>query len=155
MSLEVLHTRQLHTHTVHSQSAHTAVHVVTLYRDTIHTLHTTHTHTHTHAHTHYTLPLAQCTHSPHYRPFVHHMFTAYNCVDLWHPLPSHGRTHTPIKKGGIGPVNIPLVADVTKQIARAYGVLNEETGVALRCAFHTSTPPTHPRLLFLPLWAQP
>jgi len=42
--------------------------------------------------------------------------------------------------GGLGPVNIPLVADTSKQISRAYGVLveNEEDtmfGAALRGLF--------------------
>ena len=37
--------------------------------------------------------------------------------------------------GGIGPIRYPLVADLTKQIARDYGVLLEEGGVALRGLF--------------------
>ena len=68
----------------------------------------------------------------------------WTCV----PLSYHGRTHTPVKKGGIGPVNIPLMADVTKKIARDYGVLNEETGVALRCVPYNNLLPTK-GLLFL------
>ncbi|WP_374763371.1 peroxiredoxin [Yunchengibacter salinarum] len=42
---------------------------------------------------------------------------------------------TPVEKGGIGPVKFPLVADITKQIARDYDVLIEEDGVALRGTF--------------------
>jgi peroxiredoxin (alkyl hydroperoxide reductase subunit C) len=38
-------------------------------------------------------------------------------------------------KGGLGPVRFPLVADLTKQIARDYGVLIEGAGVALRGTF--------------------
>jgi peroxiredoxin (alkyl hydroperoxide reductase subunit C) len=41
---------------------------------------------------------------------------------------------TPRKEGGIGPIKYPLVADLTKQIARDYGVLLD-AGVALRGLF--------------------
>lgn len=46
----------------------------------------------------------------------------------------------PRESGGLGGVTIPLVADVTKQIARDYGVLVEDpsdelAGVSLRAAF--------------------
>ena len=41
---------------------------------------------------------------------------------------------TPVEKGGIGPVRFPMVADLTKQIARDYGVLTD-AGVALRGTF--------------------
>lgn len=61
---------------------------------------------------------------------------------------SFHRSHTPVKKGGIGPVNIPLMADVTKKIARDYGVLNEETGVALRWVPNNNLLPSK-GLLFL------
>ena len=42
---------------------------------------------------------------------------------------------TPVEKGGIGQVQYPLVADLTKQIGRDYGVLLEDGGVALRGTF--------------------
>ncbi len=42
--------------------------------------------------------------------------------------------NTPVEKGGIGNVQYPLVADLTKQIARDYGVLFNES-VALRGLF--------------------
>jgi peroxiredoxin (alkyl hydroperoxide reductase subunit C) len=42
--------------------------------------------------------------------------------------------NTPVKQGGIGPVKFPLVADLDKQIARAYGVLLNDA-VALRGLF--------------------
>lgn len=42
--------------------------------------------------------------------------------------------NTPVEKGGIGPVNYPLIADVTHAIAQAYGVEHPEAGVALRAA---------------------
>ena len=42
------------------------------------------------------------------------------------------------KKGGLGPMKIPLLADITKQVSKDYGVLIEEggdAGVALRGIF--------------------
>ncbi len=42
--------------------------------------------------------------------------------------------NTPRKEGGIGNIKYPLVADITKQISRDYGVLTEG-GVALRGTF--------------------
>ncbi len=43
--------------------------------------------------------------------------------------------NTPRKQGGIGPIRYPLVSDLTKQIARDFGVLLEDGGVALRGLF--------------------
>ncbi|KAH9593329.1 Peroxiredoxin [Trypanosoma melophagium] len=43
--------------------------------------------------------------------------------------------NTPRKKGGLGEMNIPVLSDFTKEIARDYGVLIEEQGVALRGLF--------------------
>jgi peroxiredoxin (alkyl hydroperoxide reductase subunit C) len=42
--------------------------------------------------------------------------------------------NTPVNEGGLGPVKFPMVADITKQIARDYGVLVNES-VALRGTF--------------------
>lgn len=42
--------------------------------------------------------------------------------------------NTPIEKGGIGAIDYPLIADVTKNIARDYGILINES-VALRGLF--------------------
>lgn len=42
--------------------------------------------------------------------------------------------NTPVAQGGIGPVRFPLVADLTKDIARSYGVLLDG-GIALRGLF--------------------
>ncbi len=42
---------------------------------------------------------------------------------------------TPRAKGGIQGVTYPLVADLTKSIARSFGVLIEEKGIALRGLF--------------------
>nr|WP_041795158.1 peroxiredoxin [Pararhodospirillum photometricum] len=41
---------------------------------------------------------------------------------------------TPVEEGGLGPVRFPLVADLTKNIARSYGVLTGDA-VALRGSF--------------------
>jgi len=43
--------------------------------------------------------------------------------------------NTEVNKGGIGQVQYPLVADLTKQIAKDYDVLIESAGVALRGTF--------------------
>lgn len=43
--------------------------------------------------------------------------------------------NTPVDKGGLGNVKFPLVADLNKNIARSFGVLIEEAGVALRGSF--------------------
>ena len=43
--------------------------------------------------------------------------------------------NTAVNDGGIGNVQYPLVADLTKQIARDYDVLIESAGVALRGTF--------------------
>jgi len=43
--------------------------------------------------------------------------------------------NTPVDQGGIGDIQYPLVADLTKQISSDYGVLIEDAGVALRGTF--------------------
>lgn len=43
--------------------------------------------------------------------------------------------NTPRKSGGLGGLNIPLLADKSAKIARRYGVYNEETGVPYRGLF--------------------
>ena len=43
--------------------------------------------------------------------------------------------NTPVNRGGIGDIQYPLVADLTKQISASYGVLFEEAGVAFRGTF--------------------
>lgn len=43
--------------------------------------------------------------------------------------------NTPRKEGGLGDIKYPLMADVTKQIAKDYGVLIEGAGIALRGLF--------------------
>jgi alkyl hydroperoxide reductase subunit AhpC len=43
--------------------------------------------------------------------------------------------NTPRKQGGLGPIKYPIASDLNKSIARDYGVLVEEAGVALRGLF--------------------
>jgi alkyl hydroperoxide reductase subunit AhpC len=43
--------------------------------------------------------------------------------------------NTPRKHGGLGDIDIPLLADISKNISRDYGVLLEDAGVALRGLF--------------------
>uniref|UniRef100_A0A8C1GK51 Peroxiredoxin-2 n=3 Tax=Cyprinus carpio TaxID=7962 RepID=A0A8C1GK51_CYPCA len=43
--------------------------------------------------------------------------------------------NTPRKQGGLGSMNIPLVADLTQSISRDYGVLKEDEGLAYRGLF--------------------
>jgi len=43
--------------------------------------------------------------------------------------------NTTRKQGGLGDMNIPLLADKTCDIARAYGVLKEDEGIAFRGLF--------------------
>jgi peroxiredoxin (alkyl hydroperoxide reductase subunit C) len=43
--------------------------------------------------------------------------------------------NTPLEKNGIAGTKYPLVADYTKEVARAYGVLDEKTGTAQRGLF--------------------
>ena len=45
---------------------------------------------------------------------------------------SLSRTNVPRKQGGLGEVKIPLLADRSHAISRAYGVLKEEVGNAFR-----------------------
>lgn len=39
------------------------------------------------------------------------------------------------KKGGLGTMKIPILADVTKKVSTAYGVLKEDEGIAFRGLF--------------------
>jgi peroxiredoxin 2/4 len=43
--------------------------------------------------------------------------------------------NTPVDKGGIGPVDYTLVADVSHRICQAYGIEHPQAGVALRGTF--------------------
>lgn len=44
-------------------------------------------------------------------------------------------TNTPRKKGGLGEMDIPLLADKSMKISRDYGVLDEDTGIPFRGLF--------------------
>lgn len=46
----------------------------------------------------------------------------------------HAWRKTPVDKGGIGEIQFPLVADITKEISRDYGVLVDDS-IALRGTF--------------------
>ncbi|MCE9533532.1 MAG: peroxiredoxin [Planctomycetes bacterium] len=70
-------------------------------------------------------------------------FEKRNCQVLGVSIDSHF-THmawikTPRVDGGLGALKYPLVADLTKQISRDYGVLIEEAGIALRGLFLIDT----------------
>lgn len=41
--------------------------------------------------------------------------------------------NTSVNKGGIGSIQFPLVSDLNKDIAKSYGILNDE-GIAYRCS---------------------
>ena len=65
-------------------------------------------------------------------------FRERNCEVVCVSVDSHF-SHLAWKKaseeeGGIGPVQLPMVSDLKKEISRAYGVLTEE-GVSLRATF--------------------
>ncbi|KPK56166.1 MAG: hypothetical protein AMS21_12925 [Gemmatimonas sp. SG8_38_2] len=65
-------------------------------------------------------------------------FHARDCEVVGVSVDSHF-THlawkkTPVEAGGIGPIRFPLIADLTKQISRDYGVLSGDA-VALRATF--------------------
>ena len=47
----------------------------------------------------------------------------------------HAWANTAREDGGIKGVNYPLISDLNKQIARDYGVLLEDSGIALRGLF--------------------
>lgn len=42
---------------------------------------------------------------------------------------------TPPEKNGLGPVPFPLASDITKEVSRRYGILDEKEGMALRGLF--------------------
>jgi alkyl hydroperoxide reductase subunit AhpC len=44
-------------------------------------------------------------------------------------------TNTPRKQGGLGEMKIPMLADTSLKVSRAYGVLNEEAGIDFRGLF--------------------
>lgn len=48
------------------------------------------------------------------------------------------RINTARKQGGLGPMKIPLLSDLTHQISKDYGVYLEDQGHTLRCSRQTS-----------------
>jgi len=66
-------------------------------------------------------------------------FRAINCEVVACSTDSHfshlAWVNTPRKQGGLGDMKIPLLADKTCQIARDYGVLKEDDGIAFRGLF--------------------
>jgi alkyl hydroperoxide reductase subunit AhpC len=44
-------------------------------------------------------------------------------------------TNTPRKQGGLGEMKIPMLADTSLKVSRAYGVLNEDAGIDFRGLF--------------------
>nr|BAO53978.1 peroxiredoxin [Euglena gracilis] len=66
-------------------------------------------------------------------------FKEANCELIALSVDSHfshlAWVNTPRNKGGLGHMEIPIVADITKQISKDYGVLIEEAGIALRGLF--------------------
>lgn len=55
-------------------------------------------------------------------------------VSIDSPYTHYAWRETPVAKGGIGRVQFPLVADITHEIVRAYGI-EHPSGVALRASF--------------------
>lgn len=43
--------------------------------------------------------------------------------------------NTPRKEGGLGNIELPLLADKSMAVARSYGVLQEESGISFRGLF--------------------
>ncbi|EDS38472.1 peroxiredoxins, prx-1, prx-2, prx-3 [Culex quinquefasciatus] len=66
-------------------------------------------------------------------------FEKINCALIGCSTDSHfthlAWTNTPRKEGGVGALDIPLLADKSMKIARDYGVLQEESGVTFRGLF--------------------
>ena len=57
------------------------------------------------------------------------------CVSIDSQFTHFSWRNTPVKKGGIGEIQYPMVADIKHEIVRAYGVEFEDAGVALRASF--------------------
>lgn len=70
-------------------------------------------------------------------------FKERNCEVLGVSVDSHFSHHawrnTPVDQGGIGPIQYPLIADITKSIARDFDVLTPDGAVAYRGLFLIDT----------------
>jgi len=68
-----------------------------------------------------------------------HEFKALNCAVVACSTDSHyshlAWINTPRAKGGLGPMNIPILADKTGDIARRWGVMKEDEGITYRGLF--------------------
>lgn len=66
-------------------------------------------------------------------------FRAINCEVVACSVDSHyshlAWINTPRKQGGLGPMKIPLLSDITKEISKSYNVLKEDEGIAFRGLF--------------------
>ncbi|XP_038269932.1 peroxiredoxin-1 [Dermochelys coriacea] len=66
-------------------------------------------------------------------------FKELNCQVIGASVDSHfchlAWINTPKKQGGLGNMNIPLVSDIKRTIAKEYGVLKEDEGIAYRGLF--------------------
>ncbi|XP_072767030.1 peroxiredoxin 2 isoform X1 [Anoplolepis gracilipes] len=66
-------------------------------------------------------------------------FNDINCEVIAASTDSHfshlAWVNTPRKQGGLGEMNIALLADKSSKIARSYGVLDEDTGIPFRGLF--------------------
>lgn len=68
------------------------------------------------------------------------LHTSVAAISVDSAFSHHAWNSAPRESGGLGGVSIPLIADVTKDVARRYGVLVEDpedelSGVALRAVF--------------------
>ncbi|XP_072104649.1 peroxiredoxin-1-like [Mobula birostris] len=66
-------------------------------------------------------------------------FRKINCEIIGASTDSHfshlAWINTPRKQGGLGHMNVPLVADLTHSISKDYGVLKEDEGISYRGLF--------------------
>jgi len=66
-------------------------------------------------------------------------FSEVNCSVIASSVDSHfshlAWTNVPRNKGGLGNMEIPMLADIDKSIAKDYGVLLDKPGIALRGLF--------------------
>ncbi|XP_010168651.1 peroxiredoxin-1 isoform X1 [Antrostomus carolinensis] len=66
-------------------------------------------------------------------------FKKINCEVIGASVDSHfchlAWVNTPKKQGGLGTMNIPLISDTKRAIAKEYGVLKEDEGIAYRGLF--------------------